>query len=225
MPDLIENEHDIDLHGLEMQVSEREKQVQESKFSLESIQQEIIKSRQSIDAFVKQIDDSKAQQQKSQSQLTRLQALQDAALKGEGQELKEWLGEHEYAQLNRLAEFISVESGWERAAETVLEGFLDALCINDLDQAAHHFHGLQKGSVTFYQRQDTSSTQPLQGTLASKVTTDLAITHELQNILIAETLEQALNMRKNLQAGQSVVTPQGMWFGEHWVRYSNAVSA
>jgi chromosome segregation protein len=223
--DLIENEHDIDLHGLEMQVSEREKQVQESKFSLESIQQEIIKSRQSIDAFVKQIDDSKAQQQKSQSQLTRLQALQDAALKGEGQELKEWLGEHEYAQLNRLAEFISVESGWERAAETVLEGFLDALCINDLDQAAHHFHGLQKGSVTFYQRQDTSSTQPLQGTLASKVTTDLAITHELQNILIAETLEQALNMRKNLQAGQSVVTPQGMWFGEHWVRYSNAVSA
>ena len=222
---LIENEHDIDLHGLEMQVSEREKQVQESKFSLESIQQEIIKSRQSIDAFVKQIDDSKAQQQKSQSQLTRLQALQDAALKGEGQELKEWLGEHEYGQLNRLAEFISVESGWERAAETVLEGFLDALCINDLDQAAHHFHGLQKGSVTFYQRQDASSTQPLQGTLASKVTTDLAITNELQNILIAETLEQALNMRKNLQAGQSVVTPEGMWFGEHWVRYSNAVSA
>lgn len=222
--DLIENEHDVDLHALETEVIEYDKSLQQCKFSLDSIQKAIVRSRESIDSYVKQIDDVKVQQQQAQSQLTRLQALQDAALKGEGEELKEWLGKHQYEQLNRLADHITVESGWERAAETVLENFLDALCVDNLEQAAQQFHDLHKGSVTFYQSQGQASAQQSHGTLASKINTDLAIVNELQHILIADSLEQALNMRKNLKAGQSVVTSEGMWFGEHWVRYSNAVS-
>ena len=223
--ELMQNETKVDLHALEQHVTGHEKMMHECQLALDHMQQSITDARVKIDTHAQQLDAAKAQQQQAQSSLTTLQALQDAALQGEGQELQQWLSDNQYTQLQRLADHISVESGWERAAEMVLEGFLDALCTDDIENAAKQLKQLAKGSVTFFQKHSSQDGRTAPGTLAAKIKTDLAIVTQLQQILLANDVADALSMRQQLQPGQSVITADGVWFGQHWVRYSNAASA
>lgn len=227
--ELSANKHEFDLGAIESRLAAHAEAVNDCKRRLNEVAENIVGTRASIDDLSARLDERKAEYQQIKSQLATLKALQDAALKAEHSELQAWLNQHQYEGLPRLADQLEVESGWERAVETVLEGYLEAVCTRDLDRAAMRLSGLKKGSVMFFessaQTDQSDQTGAAKPTLAGKITSSLAVEQQLNNILIADNLKQALAMRKKLHAGQSVITPEGVWISAVWIRYSHAVSA
>ncbi len=152
--------------------------------------------------------------------LASLEALQQAALGGASGALAEALTSSGLGGASRLGLALQVETGWERAVETVLSGWLDAVLVEDphatraaLDALEHADLGLMR------------SGEPVKGdgaSLASKVAGPAAALALLANVAVAQDLEQARARAANLQPGQSVITPSGHWLGRDWLRILRA---
>lgn len=158
------------------------------------------------------------QQQKGRE--ASLQALQQAALGKDDNLKQEWLAKHNLSELPRLAETLTVESGWELAVETVLADYLEAICLNSsFDDVLSAINELANGNVTLFDSSVVPTTSAQEATsLAAKVTTKLPVQELLQNILIADNLNSALQLRAQLQPGQSIITQDGIWLGKSWLR-------
>jgi len=78
----------------------------------------------------------------------------------------------------------------------------------------------QKGALNFIATTTTAGPVAKTETLAARVKGDINIESFLGNVLIADNLDAALVLRPNLQPGQSVVTPDGVWVGGNWLRIS-----
>ena len=223
--ELLQSKHEYDLESIQKRLDARSQAVNDCKRMLDQSIESITQSREKIEELVIQLDDHKAEQQQINSELATLQALQDAALKGEQQQLQHWISDNKLEQAPRLADQVEVDAGWERAVETVLDGYLEAICTSDLDNIATQLGELQEGHVMFFESSSVRDMQVSSNTLASKIKSSLGIKAELQKILVADDLKQALAIRKQLQGGESVITSDGIWLSTSWVRYSNAADA
>ena len=223
--ELLQSEHEVDLNSIQKRLMSRAEAMSDCKQMLDQSIENISQSREKIEELSMQLDDRKAERQQIKSELATLKALQDAALKGEQQQLQQWISDKQLDQAPRLADQLEVDAGWERAVETVLDGYLEAICTTDLDQIAFQLGELQEGHVMFFETNSARDLQTSPNTLASKITSSLAIKAELQKILVADNLSQALAIRQQLQDGESVITTDGLWLSQSWVRYSNAADA
>ncbi len=222
---LLASENEFDLQPIQDRLTTRASAVSECQRLLDQSVQSISHARDTIEELSVELDDKKAEFQQIKSELTALKALQDAALKGEQQVLQQWISEHQLDNADRLADRVEVQAGWERAVETVLDGYLEAICTEKLDTVARQLDGLEEGHVMFYQQSNTHSKAVSENTLASKITTDLAIKSELEKVLVADNVNQALAIRKQLNEGESVITAEGLWLSKSWVRYCNPTDA
>ena len=115
---------------------------------------------------------------------------------------------------------MEVVDGWERAVETVLGDYLQAICVTDVASAATSLAQLNDGSVTLL----VEATAPSAGdegtsTLASKVTrAPAAVLEILRSVRVAETLDRALQVRDQIGEAGSVITPDGVWLSQSWFR-------
>ena len=146
-----------------------------------------------------------------------LEALQQAALGKSRAQVTEWLKARHLAGNPRLAELISVASGWERAVETVLGYHLEAVCIEEFNEQAAEFASLAGGSLSFVEKA-TSQNAAGAGSLLSKITSPVPLEGLLGQVRVAENLEAALTARPRLAASESVITRDGIWLGRHWLR-------
>ena len=151
-----------------------------------------------------------------------LEAVQKAAL-GQGDEaIKSWLKASGLDESRRVAQLLDVENGWERAVETVLGEYLQAVCVSDVATATASLAQLKAGHVTLLldQSESTSSGDD-SNVLVSKVKkAPAAVSELLQSVQIADSLEKALVVREELQDGKSVITADGVWLSKHWLRVS-----
>lgn len=220
---LIQEEGEADLAPVQRRLDTREEAVNDCKRLLDQTVTEIGQCRQQIEALLEQLDESKSERQRIRGELSTLQALQDVALQGEQQEVQQWIKKNNLGKAPRVADQIEVETGWERAVETVLDGYLEAICTDNLNKVATRLNDLQQGKVVLFEANNSTKIKASQQTLASKVNTDLDVIAELQNVLVADTLKQAIKIREQLQSHESVITPDGIWMSAAWLRYSNAV--
>ena len=151
-----------------------------------------------------------------------LDALQQEALgTGEGG-LGDWLDARELAHVSRLAQAIRVESGWERAVETVLGARLQAVRASAFEAvAADAAATLRKGRLTVVDA-DVRESAVAAGavglaTLRSKIETDWPIAGLLDGVFCAEDLEESFRVRPQLAPGESVITGNGVWLGPAWL--------
>src|SRR5262249_13788693 len=89
----------------------------------------------------------------ARAELTSLEALQAAALSDRAGQAAEWLKDTGLAAHQRLAAALEVEPGWERAVETALGDYLEAVCVADLEALAATLTSLGAGSVTLMEGQ------------------------------------------------------------------------
>ncbi len=223
--ELLQSEHEFDLVSIQKRLESRAEAVADCKRMLDQSIQNITQSRERIEELSMRLEDSKAEHQQIKSDLATLKALQDAALKGDHQQLQQWIKDKQLDQAPRLADQLEVEAGWERAVETVLNGYLEAICTTDLGRIVTQLEELQEGNVMLIESGTSQFLQAASNTLASKIKSGFAIQSELQNILVADNLSQALAIRQQLQESESVITADGIWLSTHWVRYSNAANA
>jgi chromosome segregation protein len=182
-------------------------------------------------AAEKRLETARGEREKARAELTSLEAVQKAALTDNAGGAAEWLSGTGLTHQPRVAQTLDVESGWERAVETALGDYLEAVCVDDLDGLAESLASFSKGRIALVHASGggAESAASSSGTehggssathLAAKVRGPAAVTSQLHAVLTAESLADALQMRASLAAGQSVITRGGEWVGRHWLRVS-----
>jgi chromosome segregation protein len=175
-------------------------------------------------AAEKRLESARADRERARAELTSLEAVQKAALSDNAGKAAEWLAGTGLTNRPRLAQTLDVESGWERAVETALGDYLEAVCVDDLDTVAQSLASFSKGRIALVQTGSSAvgdSSSVSDGlSLAHKVKGPGAVTAQLANVLTAESLAEALQLRASLAAGQSVITRGGEWVGREWLRVS-----
>ncbi len=188
---------------------------------LADIADKIRKLREQDKKLTRLVDERRATLQAAQGKYASLEALQKAAL-GEGDEgVQRWLEGEGIDSDRRVAKTLDVADGWEKAVETVLGDYLQAVCVADLEPATAGIAKLKVGNVTLLLEGAAAAGSDGTGTLASKVGSAPASINEiLAQVQIADSLNDALAMREKLSDGGSVVTPDGIWLGKSWLRVS-----
>lgn len=149
--------------------------------------------------------------QTRQGRLASLQTLQQAALGERDTELTAWLQQQGLAQAPCLAEQLEVAPGWEAAVETVLQPWLDALCVQDipaLDPAT-----LPAGRVALY-----SPASPLgDGVgLGARVRNAGALQPLLDAVTVLDEFGDDV-LAQQAGASTTAVTRDGLWRGSGWL--------
>jgi chromosome segregation protein len=162
------------------------------------------------------LDAARNAAQQARGRLVSLEALQKAALGQVQGRVVEWLAGHGLAGRPRVAEQIEVESGWERAVETVLGDYLEAVCVDGLDAVAEVIDGLSAGRVGFVSLE--SAAQTVSSGLAAKIRGPGGLPGLLAGVSAVDTLAEALALRRGLRPGESVITRDGIWIGQGWLR-------
>ena len=207
---------DLDAMGLELeQARQREHEAQAQE---ESVRDEILALREEDAALVLQLDDGRNALQTLRGTLASLEALQQAALGRDGGKLIEWLDGQGLAGRPRLAEKLSVEPGWERAVETVLGDYLEAVCVEGLDEVSAALDQLTHGAASFIEINASEAREAGDDLLADKVSGAPGAATLLRGVRAVGDLGAALQLRPRLAAGESVITRDGIWLGARWLR-------
>jgi chromosome segregation protein len=158
------------------------------------------------------------QREQRRGELMSLEALQNAALREKNSRAGAWLSARaDIAKQPRLAETLEVQAGWERAVETVLGDYLEAVGVAALEQLESSLPGLDGGSVTFFEQAAADATERA-GSLAAQVRGPQAVRSLLAPVRTARSLAAALRQRSQLADGQSLITSAGEWLGRDWLR-------
>ncbi len=210
-----------DLQGREQG---KEQEGETLKQRLSNVQNDIREIRESNAQSHSQQDEIRAELQTVMGRLASLEALQEAALGKDQGETTEWLEQWGLSEATRLAERIEVESGWQHAVEAVLGFHLQSVCSSQgLDQLASGITELQQGALSILDTAESATrATPGADALSAKVKSSWPVDSLLAGIRVADGVEQALAMRSGLQLHESVITPEGVWIGPNWLRFSRA---
>ncbi len=220
---LSRNQEADDISQLTQELEVIAMSIEEVSLNVTDKQTQLTQQRQLRNQIQSQLDVERKTLQQLEGQIVSLEALQQAALGKSSEHVPQWLAHKGLVNAKRLAENIEVESAWERAVETVLGDYLQAVVVDEIIDPAALFAEFKGGAITLIDsatsKQNLATTVPTQfTTILSKVTTTTAIEFALENIFIAHSIAEAMEIRTQLKASQSVVTAEGIWMGSGWLR-------
>ena len=165
--------------------------------------------------------------QSARGRLASLEALQQAALGQEKNQLNSWLQKNGLEQAPRVGAQIAVDIGWETAVEAVLGTMIEGVIVEEpLEHWKSASEHISQGHVCFVSSSRSAPPHVSQKTsLAHKVQGPSAIReffipyHAAENAQIAETL---LAEQSEISC---VVTIDGTLYGRGWVRKYTGKSA
>ncbi len=211
---------DEELAELSEQLAEMELRSETEQQQLTDLSDSLQQERETLHALHQERDIRRGEIQRQSGRLASLEALQQAAL-DQGQGVQQWLRDQGMQHLPQLAGQLQVDSGWERAVETVLADDLQAVTLDTLDSMADSLAGFDQGSIRLIEGNGAEGQAPSPGdrSLLGKVRCPLDLSPWLASIQTAETLDEALVGRSALADHESIITPAGHWLGRNWLRY------
>src|SRR5690606_14771493 len=135
---------------LQNEEAEARERGEQSTLALRELTEQLQQLRERDRELVSAVDRSRQELQAAQGKLMFLQALQQAALGLAQGKVSEWLSANTLSERPRLAQQLIVEPGWERAVETVLGSYLEAVSVEAIDAIASRLESLQVGTVSFF---------------------------------------------------------------------------
>src|ERR1700678_29357 len=153
------------------------------------------------------------------------EALQAAALGRASGKITEWLKSKSLDRQPRVAQQLRVDRGWERAVETVLGSYLEAVCVDGLDSVTDLLASFDGGHLAVVSMGEAAAASHAAASLQAKVQGATVLGSVLSAVLTADSLSDALKLRRQLKAGESVVTRDGIWLGNDWLRVSRDADA
>ncbi|MGC1458326.1 MAG: chromosome segregation protein SMC [Steroidobacteraceae bacterium] len=168
-----------------------------------------------------QLETARVEREKVRGELVALEAVQKAALSHNAPRAGEWLNSSGLAAHERVAQQLDVAGGWERAVETALGDYLEAVCVERLEDVEAAVDRLAAGRIALVEQGATDAASFVPESLAAKVTKGpAAVAAQLAGVRCGESLSEALRMRSTLAPGQSIITRSGEWVGKGWIRVS-----
>ncbi len=213
---------ELQITGLEDQTGLLNRQIDECLLALGTAREEVLYREQTL-------DEARIEVQGLRHELASLQAVQEAALGQTVQEAEAWIAQQGLGDRLRLGESLAVVPGWERAVETVLDDFLRALQVDDLDTFAVPLAELPEGdlalvaidraakpSIPHEEPGPVATELPLLSTLIrADAVNAISLLH---GVFAADSTAVALRARDRLLSGQSIITREGFWVGRDWMR-------
>lgn len=187
-----------------------------------NLNEKIESTRKKLKSTERNLDKSRTKLQSMLGHQSSLEALQQAAM-GKQEGTIAWLDAHQLSKNPRVVDDLKVDSGWESAVETVLGHHLQAVCVNTLDSVSDVLESFAEGELNLL---DTSVSAPGATTnstiaadsLEDKVKSPRNISSLMTGVYCADSLQEALSLRAQLNAYESCVTRQGIWIGSSWLR-------
>jgi len=163
-----------------------------------------------------ELDQARSRQQTLEGRRASLDALQQAAMGDDAE--KKWLESKGLGGNSRLADSVKPDEGWEVAAETVLGSYLQAVEVDDAAGNIGLLDDFKKGELLLIGKTGQAAASGTKARLLSDLVSGDAVQALLGNIYAAETLAEAVALQPSLTAIESVVTRDGIWLGNNWLR-------
>ncbi len=224
------NEHELqgltwesleeEIAALENQRQEQMDRGNELDAQIGTVAEQINQARERSNSAGEELHQVRTQLQNTRGRLASVEALQQAAL-GEGKGgISTWLERQGLQTAPRLAKELQVESGWERAVETVLGPSIEAVCVSSIDAVTSLLGEFDKGTLTLIEEGGSGNASSVAGAtrLIDKTKASWSLSGPLQDVYAAESLTEAMELRRQLPEHGSVVTRDGIWLGRHWLR-------
>lgn len=218
----------INLTGLQSNVQDAETLCSTLEARRTEIQQQIQQVREEVQQHSRTLDEKRREFQASRGRLASLEALQQAALKQDQQSVQQLLKENGLESRPKLAQQVSIDTGWETALEIVLTDHLDALCIDDLAAFGAQIGHIREGVIGGIENHPLKQAMPRSECaprLLEYVKTDLPLEGLIGGVYVADSVDAALNKRDQLMAHESFVTPTGDVIGPNWLRLHRSKEA
>ena len=188
--------------------------------ALETTTQQIQQLREQERNVSEHLSQLREQLENDRIRLASLEALQDVALGTSSEQVGRWLKAQSLSERHRLAQDLVVEPGWERAVETVLGPYLQAVTIRSIEDVAGRLPELTEGGLAIIEPA-TASSDVGADTLLARVRAPADVAPLLAGVRVADSLADAVARRAGLAPGESLITRDGYWIGPHWVRISS----
>ena len=217
-----------EIEPLTAEAASRRQELENLQTAQAELSQAILAQRQSNAELAQTLNRERQQLQTLQSRHASLEALQQSALGFHNDFTKAWLTKNSLTHSPRLGQFLEVNSGWELAVETVLRGYFDAVCLENMDNLLDSLTQITEGQLTLISREHTSlpsTDRVLLPLLVTQVRCQWPLHEWLSAIYIAENLAEALAVRIQLAPTESIITKDGIWLGKNWARINKAASS
>ena len=209
-----------ELADLQEQSAEQAMAVEASESQLLIASEALQGNRQRLSELGVEIDQQRQQLQTLRGREASLNALQEAAEKSQSV-VNAWL-QTRGIQGQALAKSLRVKAGWEAAVETVLGPQLQTLEVSSLAKVAEDLASLSAGDVAFSEAGSVvsgSTTRDWPSLATCLESAPAWLLARFSSVYLADDLAHALRLRSELTVHESVITAEGYWLGDTWLRY------
>jgi len=193
--------------------------VEETLGQQEQLEEAVMARRRERQERQESLNELRSRLQTLRGRQASLEALQQAAReRAEGGGVGSWLESRGLHDRPRVVDGLDVDPRWQRAVEVVLGGVLQGVQVEGLDAEVDALAALDSGDLTLLEPAAAAASP---GSLAATLRAGeqaSAVTPFLARVHCAESSAVALERRGSLEPGESLITPEGLWFGRNWVR-------
>ncbi len=208
-----------DMDNLAREIGDQEAERRQVEADIDRCLADLGAARESVLTTERVLDEARGDVHNLRHELASLEAVQAAALGRDERLAHAWLEAQSLSGAKRLGEALAVVPGWERAVETVLGDYLQAVRVERIDDFVSALEHLDQGGVTLVEGRVEADYDGELPSLASLVRSDeLKLGSLLHGVYAAETAEVAFAERRRLKPQDSIITRQGVWVGPDWVR-------
>ena len=210
--------YDTEIEALELSA---EAKGQEHAAMLEQVDvssEDILKLRGAIENQSTQLDQKRLRVQTLRGRLSSLEALQQHVLAENSDEIRSWLDRYRINSGKRLTEVLKVKDNFEKAAEVVLGPFLGAYCVAPGQAIPDAL--LPNHNIALFDRQQKQAPGRQARNwprLIDVIECDIDLSALLSDVYLCGNLQELSQRRPQLEAGESLVTAEGLWAGSNWV--------
>ena len=209
-----------DMEKLSAASSGSESLLEQQKNELGETSANLARNRSELADITTRILELRADLQKNESGIASLEALQHEDTLDNKEALEQWLSGLGLADAPRLIDTIKVEKGWETAFETVAGQRLQDISLADLHDVTGALADLQTGKagLMLNSAEHIRYLPKSHPRLIDKVSAGTPLDAILNRIYLAEDLDQAREICRELDETESVITKDGVWINSYWVR-------
>ena len=190
----------------------------------DSISEELAGARTRRDRLMDELDNLRRDAQNAGVWLNDLRRSISSANGAASKQIDSWLASHGIKDAITLSATIKVTNGWERAVDRVLGEKLTAKMVDDTQALAAVSNGALPASIYLMDGTPVESKRnPALSSLTDELeSSELAMDGLLHGVYTASSVDEAVQLRPMLNAGECLITEEGAMLGPNW--YSPAVA-
>ncbi len=212
-----------DFDAVKLAFSTQESRLLEIEQQITEVKKQLDTHGANVQQTQSQLSDQRTLSQTYQSRLASLQEFQQASLHHTDSQYQQWLASQGLDEADILANRVTVSPGWQRAADRVLSPFFQSVI--DTKEEHQIWNQLPEQAITLFsakQNNDAVSRSFGLPALSDLIEVEgVNLDGVLSGFYAAKSLEQAQNLRNQLQGNEVIVCQSGTMYGVNWVSHAS----